>query len=64
MKRTERYWQKEDFEKLDTFFQEKYHIFADEPRFDKLEQLKFVDDSDGVRIYDSSEYFEKQGISV
>lgn len=60
----ERYWQKEDFEKLDAFLQEKYHIFADEPRFDKLEHLKFVDDSDGIRIYDSSEYFEKQGTSV
>lgn len=60
----ERYWQKEDFEKLDAFLQNEYHIFADEPRFDKLEQLKFVDDSDGVRIYDSSEYFEKHDPSV
>lgn len=48
----ERYWQKEDFEKIDLFLQKNYHLYADEPRLERLEKLPLLEQSDGIRIYD------------
>jgi len=41
-----------DFEKIDLFLQKTYHFYADEPRWERLQQMPLLDQNEGIRIYD------------